>query len=113
MLARQSGVLGSVDEARRVQQLLERALHNAGHGLVLFDNRLTGEPESEARESMWAWSRDCTVVERVALLLESDLSLVRANMTALSKRSPVRSFSDEDEARTWLLKRRTGTLRAL
>lgn len=103
VLARQSGKLQTVDEARQVQQAVERALEKAGHGLLLFDNRLTGEPGNDARESMWAWCRDCSFVKRVAILLESDLSLVRANMTAVGKRSPVRSFDTEEAALAWLL----------
>jgi hypothetical protein len=109
LLVRCRGVMGSVEEAKRVQETIEPELQRAGHGLVLFDNRLTGDPATEAREAMWAWCRDCALVERVALLLESDLNLVRANMTALGKRSPVRSFNEETEASAWLLKRRTGS----
>ena len=112
LFVRQRGVLDSVAEAQRVQQKIERALREHGVQLVMFDNRSTGEPAPEARESMWNWCRDCPLVERVALLLESDLTLVRANMTALGKRTQLRSFSDEALATEWLLKRRTGTTAA-
>ena len=111
VLARQSGKLETVEEAQKVQQMLERTLEQTGHGLVLFDNRLTGDPDTAARDSMWAWCRDCPHVERVALLLESDLTLVRANMTAVGKRSPVRSFNAEEAAVTWLLEKRSARTR--
>jgi hypothetical protein len=107
LFVRQSGVLDSVAEAQRVQQKVERALRQHDMRLVMFDNRRTGEPAAQARESMWDWCRECPFVERVALLLESDLTLVRANMTALGKRTQLRSFSDEKLAAEWLLKRRT------
>jgi hypothetical protein len=106
VVARLTGSMRSVGDAHQVQQKIERALRSSGHALLLMDNRLTGVPAVEARESMWAWCHDSPLIERAALLLESELSLVRANMTAVGKRTPLRSFGREDEAVAWLIDRK-------
>jgi hypothetical protein len=75
----------------------------AGTRRVLFDNRQTLAPEEAVRDMVWAWIRDPTQLERVALLLESSMGVVRANMTAVSQRIRLRAFNSFEEARAWLI----------
>lgn len=100
LLVVQRGRLGDLDEARALQAKVERACDAHGSKRVLFDNRETEPPDDEVRAAMFEWAM--TQLERVALLLRSDLKRVRANMDALSRRGRVRAFVVEREAIAWL-----------
>ena len=100
-LIHQTGRLANVADARKMQrEIVERCLE-WGVRRAVFDNRATIAPDDEVRELMWEWLVDVDL-ERVALLLESPMAVVRANMTALAKGLKVRAFAELDEARAWL-----------
>lgn len=50
---------------------------------------------------MWTWIRGSNL-ERVALLLQSEMAVVRANMDALAGRTRLKAFSSEKAAVAWL-----------
>jgi hypothetical protein len=99
----QSGRLASLDEARALQKAVRSRCLRAGVRRALFDNRQTLAPEEAIRDLIWAWVRDPADFERVALLLESSMGVVRANMTAVSQKVRLRAFTSFEEARQWLL----------
>jgi hypothetical protein len=101
LLVVQHGRLPDVAAARALQQRVEQACDAQGSRRVLFDNRDTEPPDDEVRDAMFEWA--VNELERVALLLRSDLKRVRANMDALSRRGRVRAFVDEREATAWLI----------
>lgn len=93
--------IADVEEADRLQSDIERATRSAGLTAVMFDYRgVVGHDES-VRSAMWEWAAVCGL-QALALLVDSELSRVRMNMTALSKRVPIRAFLTEDDAMAWL-----------
>lgn len=93
--------IADVDEADRLQSRIEEATRGAGLTAVLFDYRgVVGHDES-VRSAMWEWAGACGL-QALALLVDSELSRVRMNMTALSKRVPIRAFLTENDALSWL-----------
>lgn len=101
LIVRQEGVLADASEARRMQSAIELTKTKHRSSGILFDNRKTGVPPDEVRRLMWAWVMSAGF-ERVALLLESEMAVIRANMDALSKRTALRAFSREEDAVAWL-----------
>jgi hypothetical protein len=95
----QHGRLADLGEARALQQRVEAACARHGCRRLLFDNRDTEAPDDPVRDSMFAWA---ITLERVAILLRSELKAVRANMDAVSRRAHVRAFVDEAVAAAWL-----------
>jgi hypothetical protein len=51
---------------------------------------------------MWTWTASAGL-EAVAVVVDGELTRVRLNMTALSKRVPLRAFVEEPEAVAWLV----------
>ncbi len=96
----QKGRLADLGEARALQRLIEQACVQHGTRRVLFDNRDTDAPDDAVRDAMFAWA---VTLERVAILLRSELKAVRANMDAVSRRAHVRAFVDEAVAISWLV----------
>lgn len=101
LIVRQEGVLSDASEAHRMQSAIELSRTRHRPCGILFDNRKTGASPEAVRKQMWEWVMSAGF-ERVALLLKSEMAVIRANMDALSKRTSLRAFSEEDEAVAWL-----------
>jgi len=69
---------------------------------VLLDYRCVGAHAEEVRESMWDWAARADL-EGIAVVVDGELTRVRLNMTALSRRVPMRAFLGLDEAAKWLV----------
>ena len=89
--------------ARRLLQELEARLLASNVRKAVFDNRNTEAPDEPVRQRMWDWIENAGLLDKVALILESSLTVVRTNMTALSRRVQLRAFDSVTEAATWLL----------
>jgi hypothetical protein len=96
----QEGALESVPQAEALQQRVESRCQEVGCRRVVFDNRKTTAHPDDVRAAMFDWAT--THFEKVALLLESDMIGVRANMEALSRGAKLRAFHDLAEAVAWL-----------
>jgi hypothetical protein len=93
--------IADVAEAETLQRQIASTAGTADVSSVLFDYRgVVGHDES-VRNSMWEWASACGM-NAMALLVDSELSRVRMNMTAVSKRVPIRAFLSEHEALAWL-----------
>lgn len=100
MVVVQEGALESVPQAEALQKRVESRCEQAGCRRVVFDNRKTTAHEDHVRAAMFEWAS--THFDKVALLLESDMIGVRANMEALSRGAKLRAFHDLGEAVAWL-----------
>lgn len=69
---------------------------------VLLDYRSVGAHADEVRESMWDWAARADL-DGIAVVVDGELTRVRLNMTALSRRVPMRAFLGADEAAAWLV----------
>ncbi len=87
---------------QRVLEVLDGLLREHRLRAVLFDTRGVDPPTPDARECWWAWIEAATHHDRVAVIVMSEMTQIRGNMTALSRRSPVRSFTDIAVAEAWL-----------
>lgn len=97
-----SHALTSIDDARMLYAELERAFEAHGVRRVLFDQTRAGTVDDPLREAMWTWIESAGL-EAIAIIVAGELARVRLNMTALSKRLPLRAFVREDEATSWLV----------
>ena len=102
LLVEQSGCLQSKLEATALQDAVLAACRAHRVRRVIFDNRQSLVPPEEVRDLMWRWVGDPAHLERVALVLESTMASVRANMTAVSHGVRLRSFTTVDDARAWI-----------
>jgi hypothetical protein len=93
--------LTSADDAATLHLALEQAF--AAHGMrrVLFDASRAGGGDEVVRDTMWTWI-ESTGLEAIAVIVDAELARVRLNMTALSKRLPLRAFIREVDAIAWL-----------
>ena len=101
LIVRQQGTLADVATMRRMQHAIELQRSSSRAVSVLFDNRRTGIHDEVVRKAMWSWVLSAGFA-RVGLLLDSELSVVRANMDAVARRATLRAFSRESEALAWL-----------
>lgn len=90
--------------------VLTRALNEiiaaSEHRRAIFDVR--GDPKRPLRVlsgDLWDWlvSKEASL-QRMALVLPDELTLLQANMTALAQSASVRAFTDEADARAWVMR---------
>ncbi len=90
-----------VDQAEAIHADVDRSMASHEVCRVLFDYRGLGSELDTIRDAMWPWA-ERTQLEAVGVIVDGELARVRLNMTALSKRVPLRAFDREADAVTWL-----------
>jgi len=95
------GCLPTLTATREVQRRIDFQLRNQPRKLALFDNRGTEVAADDVRDCMWDWVAE--TFSRTALVVNSEMVCVRANMTALMRGVRVRAFSSKVLAASWLL----------
>jgi len=93
--------LKTAADVERLLANVEGALGRTTYERVLFDYRGIESHPEEVREAMWTWATKHPKLA-IALVVDSEMTRVGTNMTALSRRVRLRAFMDEDEARKWL-----------
>jgi hypothetical protein len=91
-----------------LQEALLRAIAKHRVRRVLFDNRDMEAPSEEVRDAMIRWLDEQKAIEAAALLLRSDLIMVRTTMDALGKGVRRRGLTSMNEAIAWLAGGRAG-----
>ncbi len=84
----------TVAHARGVCAAIDTALRGAGCKVVLFDTRDTEPPPEDVRTTMWEWVQAEAHHDRCAIVVKSEMTRVRGNMTARSLKARLRSFDD-------------------
>ncbi|MEM6994804.1 MAG: hypothetical protein AAF721_30095 [Myxococcota bacterium] len=97
----QRGCLPTVAAARAMQQQIEHEVQTTGCRLAVFDNRQTEPSPPAVRDTMFEWALGDTFL-RVAVLLDGEMTAVRANMQALASGGALKAFADVDAARSWV-----------
>jgi hypothetical protein len=95
-----AGTIDSVAAALALQERIEAAAKATRR--VLLDYRSVGAHADEVRESMWDWAARADL-QSIAVVVDGEMTRVRLNMTALSRRVPMRAFLGPDEAAQWLV----------
>jgi hypothetical protein len=85
------GLLGAVDAA----------LTRSGFDRVMFDVRGVEGHIEAVSEGMWTWAIE-RALRAVAIVVDGEMTRVRTNMTALSRKVRLRAFLDEHEATVWM-----------
>ena len=88
-------------EADRLLRDVDSALARTGFDRVMFDYRGVDGHGDEIREAMWTWAMDRSL-RAVALVVDGEMTRVRTNMTALSRKVRLRAFMNETEATQWM-----------
>lgn len=110
----ESGQLVSVREVGAYANALQALIMKTNIHRAVIDSRgEVGDPPPEVRAAMWDWL--CATdrgFAKVAFVLASEMAIARVNMTALSRRAPVRAFDNIQTATRWLMRetRRASTL---
>jgi hypothetical protein len=96
--------LESVTDAWRFQQAIDGELKAGGQRRVLVDARRAKLSTKEINESMWAWVRSNRHFDCLAIVNESPVLSVAAQMKATSiGTTKVKVFHSLEEATRWLL----------
>ncbi|MBC8073789.1 MAG: hypothetical protein IAG13_36055 [Deltaproteobacteria bacterium] len=93
--------MADLAESKRLQtEVIERAAA-AGVVKVLFDYSRVGSHADDVRSDMWQWAGRTKFVA-MALVVDSDLTRIRMNMTAVAQRVRMRAFLSDRDALGWL-----------
>ena len=93
-----------LDDAGDVDRLLkavDAALTRTAFERVLFDYRGIDSHGEAVRDTMWTWASD-RMLAAVAVVVDGEMTRVRTNMTALSRKVRMRAFLDESDAVQWM-----------
>lgn len=90
-----------VEQADAIHADVDRSMASNDVFRVMFDYRGLGTELDTIRDAMWRWAEH-TQLEAIGVVVDGELARVRLNMTALSKRVPLRAFVREADAVTWL-----------
>jgi chaperone required for assembly of F1-ATPase len=94
----------SVRDARNYCSALERQMRLSGLRDVLVDARKHERQTREASEAIWHWVDTCSLLERMAIINESEnLALAIRMRNLASPKRKVRPFHSKLEAEKWLL----------
>jgi len=88
-------------DADRLLRDVDTALARTGFDRVMFDYRGVDVHGEEVRDAMWTWAAE-RALRAVALVVDGEMTRVRTNMTALSRKVRLRAFMDEGEATQWM-----------
>lgn len=102
----ESGALTRVSHVQRYTARIDAIGKRTDCSKALIDARgEVGDPTEEVREAMWAWlTSPDRVFEFVAFVLPTEMAVARVNMTALSRRAPLRAFESVQAGQRWLLR---------
>ena len=106
LLVWQSGAPASMLELREFQQEIDRVRVESDVHRALFDNRQTTAPIDEIRDAMLAWVCEPGRFDALAVVLQSEMLVVRLNMDALAQRVRMRAFDSIAAAQKWLVEQK-------
>ncbi len=100
----ESGQLRTLRELHAYTSAVSAVVTESGIDRAIIDARgEVGDPPPEVRAAMWEWlSSPDQGFKLVAFILPTEMAVARVNMTALSRRAPVRAFHSVQEAQRWL-----------
>ncbi len=110
----ETGQLRNMAELERYTREIDALIARSGVDKAVIDARgEVGDPPADVRAAMWEWlvspQRGFTTV---AFVLPSEMAVARVNMTALSRRAPIRAFDSVQQAQRWLMRGTRPTLSA-
>lgn len=102
----EKGQLRDLGEVRRYTLEMETIIAATGIDRAIIDARgEIGSPPQDVRDAMWDWlSAPQRGFALIAFVLPSEMAVARVNMTALSRRAPVRAFESVQTAQRWLMR---------
>lgn len=100
----ETGQLRNLRELAEYTTTMDEVIAASGIQKAIIDARgEVGDPPAEVRNAMWDWLMSPERgFAQVAFILPSEMAVARVNMTALSRRAPVRAFESVQEAQRWL-----------
>ncbi|MEO1481779.1 MAG: hypothetical protein AAFU77_06705 [Myxococcota bacterium] len=97
-----TGQVADLSIAQQWMTALDLELQRSQVEKILWDSRGAEPHPSEVRTSIWEWLKAARYLKVSAILVESKLLRVTANMSAVSSNIPVKSFHSRVEAAEWL-----------
>ena len=100
-----TGRVATVEIADQWFEDLESELRRASVEQIMWDSRTADPHPAEVRARIWEWLEAANVLKRSAILVESEMLRVSANLSAVGGRIRLRSFHLFQEAEAWLQSR--------
>lgn len=97
-----SGQVASLDIAQTWFDDLDQELAAACLEQVLWDSRPADGHPPAVRDAIWNWLEHGKVLKRSAILVESEMLRVSANLSAVGGRLCLRAFYSLEDAEAWL-----------
>ncbi len=104
LLIRYAGQVESVKIAERWFQHIDGTLERNMLTRVLWDSRPAAGHPPAVRARIWEWLEEARVLQRSAILVESEMLRLSANLSGLSGSLSLKAFRDFDQAEQWLLR---------
>jgi len=96
------GEVDSVETAAKWLEHIEQTLREHGRSRVLWDSRPALPLPNDVRTHIWEWFGSSEVLRASAIVVESELLRISANLSVTGSTLVLRAFGDEDEATAWL-----------
>lgn len=93
--------LDHADAVARLLGAIDDALLRTTFERVMFDLRGVDGHDELVREAMWTWASE-RMLAAVSVVVDGEMTRVRTNMTALSRKVRLRAFLDEADAVQWM-----------
>lgn len=100
------GRVSTVDIARTWLGQIDDFLLEHGLARVIWDSRQAEGHPPDVRTVIWEWLTAARVLKASAILAESEMLRVSANLSSMSSGLKLRSFGDADAAHEWLMAQR-------
>ncbi|MEM9190381.1 MAG: hypothetical protein AAGF12_14445 [Myxococcota bacterium] len=102
LLVRYSGRVETGEIARSWFRQLESLLLDHSVDQILWDSRPAKPHPAEVRTMIWDWLEGGRVLKRSAILVESEMLRLSANLSAVGGTLRLQAFHRFDEAERWL-----------
>lgn len=102
LVVRYEGQVSTVNIAGRWLEDLDGALSKTGLDQILWDSRAAKGHPPEVRDRIWEWLEQARVLKRSAILVQSEMLRLSANLGSIGGKPVVRAFREFHDAIAWL-----------
>ncbi|MEM9069137.1 MAG: hypothetical protein AAGE52_11555 [Myxococcota bacterium] len=102
LLVRYEGRVSDIATAEEWFHALDTELTGRRVSQILWDSRPAKAHPPEVRKRIWEWLEEARVLKRSAILVDSEMLRLSANLSAVGGKVRIRAFHDFAEAEGWL-----------
>ena len=102
LLVQYSGMVATVEVADEWLATLDGLLRRHGVDTILWDSRPADPHPSSVRSRIWTWLEAAQVLKCSAIIVESEMLRLSANLSSTGRTLKLRAFVSFDAAHLWL-----------